>query len=87
MPECVLEAYAEHLPRLQAQQLRDLSFVAAFPHMGKSGAQNWLQGLRKAMRRVSSAADSLFSFNGQPITVSGLRKRLGSALGGGFADE
>lgn len=86
MPECLLWAYADQMPRLEAQRLRDQSMVAAFPHMTKMGAQNWLEGLRKAARRVSHAADSLFTMNGKPVTVRGLRDRLGKALGGGFSD-
>lgn len=87
MPECLLFAYAEQKQRIEAGRLRDLSMVAAFPHMTKSGARSWLDGLRKAGRQMSHAADSLFMFNGQAISVRGLRDRLGRALGRGFSSE
>ena len=85
MPECLLFAYADQRPRLEALKLRDLTMVAAYPHMGKLGAQSWLDALRRASRRLSHAADALFSLNGAPITVRGLRDRLGKALGSGFS--
>ncbi len=87
MPECLLWAYAEHLPRLQAERLRDASFVAAFPHMGKQGSRDWLSSLTRIIQRVRRDAHQGFSFNGTPVSVSNLRRRLRAAMGGGFTDE
>ena len=64
-----------------------MSMVAAFPHMTKTGARGWLDGLRKTARQVSHAADALFTLNGQAISVRGLRDRLGKVLGRGFSSE
>lgn len=87
MPECLLFAYAEHLPRLRAERLREAAMASAFPHMGKDGARDWLASVNKAARRISHAADSLFSLNGRPISVAGLRRRFAQAFGRGFQDE
>lgn len=86
MPECMLLAYAEQLPRLQAEQLRHASLAAAFPHMTKRGGQDWMRSLTKAAQRVI-ADTSLFRWNGQPISVRGIRRRFAQAFGQGFSDE
>lgn len=85
MPECLLYAYADQKTRLEALRLRDQSMAAAFPHMGRDGARSWLDALAKASRRLSHAADAMFTLNGAPITLRGLRDRLGKALGSGFS--
>lgn len=86
MPECLLFAYADQKPRLEALRLRDQSMAAAFPHMTKLGAENWLSGLRRAAQRISHAADSLFTLNGAPISVRGLRDRFSKAFGAGYSE-
>lgn len=87
MPECLLWAYTEQLPRLQAEKVRDASFAAAFPHMGKQGSRDWLASLTRIIQRVRRDAQQGFTFNGQPVSVSNLRRRLRGVMGGGFADE
>ncbi len=82
MPECLLWAYVDRLPRLQAERLREQSFVSAFPHMGKQGARDWLAALAKTAAAVVKDG---FTWNGREVSAKGLRARLSNALGGGFS--
>ena len=84
MPECLLFAYVDEMPRIRAEQLRELSFAAAWAHMTKQGAKDWMDSLQKAMQRVVTEG---ISWNGKPVSMRGLRSRLASALGSGFSDR
>lgn len=84
MPECLLFAYVEQLPRLQAEQARQASMIAAFPHMTKQGARDWMTALSKAAVRAIREG---FTWNGQQVSTRGLKARLAQAFGGGFSAE
>lgn len=87
MPECLLFAYAEQKPRLEALRLRDMSMVAAYPHMTKQGAQGWIRALTRAAQRTAQAAATAFTLNGQPISTGRLRRRFAQVFGTGFTDD
>lgn len=83
----MLFAYADQKHRLEARRLHDLSMVAAFPHMTKRGARQWVDALRRAGRAVIHAADTMFTLNGRAVSMRGLRQVFRRELGGGFAEE
>lgn len=87
MPECLLFAYADNMPRIRAERLRDAAQSALYPHLTKQGAKDWLRSINSMAQRVVSTATQGITFNGRPVTLKGLRRRLSQAMGGGFSDD
>lgn len=85
MPECLLFAYADQMPRLQAEQARDAAMVAVFPHMTKHSAREWLAGLSRVIARAAESVTGV-TWNGSPISMDGLRRRMRQAFGGGYSE-
>lgn len=88
MPECVLDAYFEQMPRLRAERIIDAARAAAGPYQ----KQGWWDALRDqaygAVRQATAAAGAgaRLAFNGVPVGVRELKSRLNQALGGGYSE-
>lgn len=85
MPECLLWAYAEQKPRLEAEQARNAAMVAMFPNLKVQDRRDWLAALARTIARVTAEATGV-TWNGAAISVSGLRRRLSRALAGGYSE-
>lgn len=82
-------AYAEAMPRVDAQRMLDAAQAAAFPHRTKDNAASWLRDLGRviqaARQTVSDAAE--FRWNGRPVSLGGLKRRMARAFGRGFSED
>ena len=79
--------YVDELDGLLAEQQRAASLAAAYPHMTRQGARDYWRSLTQAVQATARQADraTLFSWNGAPVSIKGLRQKLGEVIGGGLA--
>lgn len=90
MPECVLQAYFEQLPRLRAERALEAAGVGALPWIKERDQQRWYDAQRARLNPepMPSKADAAllpFTFNGIPMGKAALKARVAQVLGAGFS--
>lgn len=89
MPECVLQAYLDQIPRLRAERMMAAAEAASVPYFEKGAHREWWQRQGQAATAESAPVPggqrTPFTFNGRPMQLGGLKRELATALGGGFS--
>jgi hypothetical protein len=92
MPECLMLAYAEEMPRLKARRQLDAADVAIVTRVatqsqeGSKSFQQWVSATTREARRVIRDA-GVVTLNGLAVSFDGLARGLGWAFGGGVDRE
>lgn len=90
MPECVLQAYLDQIPRLRAERMMAAAEAASVPYFEKGAHREWWQRQGQAATAESAPAraagsGTLFTWNGAPMGLPALKGKLAGVLGGGFS--
>lgn len=88
MPECVLQAYLDQMPRLRAERALEAAGIGALPWMKQGAAQRWYDAQQARLTLVEATATpgrTSFTWNGKPMLgVRHLKEQMGQALGAGL---
>jgi hypothetical protein len=88
MPECVLSAYLDQIPRLRAERALDAAQVNALPWMKDGDRQAWYEAQHGRMGLVEPEASDVwmpFTWNGQRVGKEVLKSKVAGALGSGLS--
>jgi hypothetical protein len=92
MPECLMMAYADELPRLKARRQLDAADVALQAHtatLSKEGSESfrrWVSATTRQARRAIRDATFL-TLNGVAVGFDALARSLNRTFGGGTEHE
>jgi hypothetical protein len=91
MPECLMLAYSEQVPRLQARRQLDAADVALHARMATSshaGSESWQQWFAAMTRQAQHIVrDDVITLNGVVVGVERLARGLRRVFGGGVDRE
>ena len=83
------EGLEMQMPAIEAERMQAAALSALYPHTTKEGASKlwggWSEQINRVVRDAGVQAGNLFTVDGKPVGLAGLKRWMRKTLGKGLA--